>query len=315
MEFVETCKNAGLLGKATLYIVDDFSTDGTVSLLEELQRQRSGIDLRIIRAPTNFGNQGAMFHGLRRVEIGPEDVLITFDSDGEDDVAQIPSVLDLGAKNPGKIVLIERGRRTESVLFKLLFACYKMLFRFLTRQTVVPNNFLLIPGLLVPVIQRSPLAAVHFAYAILKLGPRYVATVRARRPRYGGRSSQNMFMLVSHGLVGIMLFYEVVVAKIFMLLFLFGTSAACVVALALAVPPDKVVVYRALGAVATGAGAGVLALLALLLSAALALLFKLAIFVLVENTVEQPRAPKPRAEGASLVSDAAPRERRDREAS
>src|SRR5262249_6898948 len=147
--------------------------------------------------------------------------------------AEIPSIIEMGAQNPGKVVLIERGRRKESPLFKLFFASYKTLFRFFARQTVVPNNFLLIPGALVPAIQASPLTAVHFAYAILKLRPKYVSTVRDRRARYGGSSSQNMFMLVSHGLVGLMLFYEVVVSKIFMLLFLFGGLGALMIGAAL----------------------------------------------------------------------------------
>ena len=74
----------------------------------------AGIDVRVIRAPTNFGNQGAMFFGLRRLDVGPDDILITFDCDGEDDVAAIPSILELSALNPGKMVLIER-RASEGI--------------------------------------------------------------------------------------------------------------------------------------------------------------------------------------------------------
>jgi hypothetical protein len=239
------------------------------------------------------------------LDVGPDDILITFDCDGEDDVAAIPSILELGALNPGKVVLIERGRRKESALFKVFFASYKLMFRFFARQTIIPNNFLLIPGALVPAVQASPLAAVHFAYAILKLRPRYVATTRDRRARYGGSSSQNVFMLVTHGLVGLMLFYEVVVAKIFMLLFLFGGFGASIVGLAALLPADRGATQRALIWSAIVAGLTVVGLFSLLLSAALVLIFKLAAFTLVRTVVERPVEATPQSStGAGAQSGA-----------
>jgi len=311
-EFVGMAGTAGLLGRSVLYIVDDFSTDGTMALLEEMQTESSGVDLRIIRAPTNLGNQGAMFHGLRRVDIEAQDMLITFDSDGEDDVNQMPSILEMGRRNPGKAVLIERGRRRESLLFKLFFATYKLIFRYFTRQTVVPNNFMLLPGALVPVVQRSPLAAVHLAYAILKLRPPYVATVCDRRSRYGGTSSQNIFMLVSHGLVGLMLFFEVVVAKIFVLLFAFGLFTASIIVLAVAIPAEEVVAHNLLLSTAIAAAAGAIGLIGLLLSAALALMFKLMSFMLAEFAVDRQEGLTRQLEGAASARHDARRERVDR---
>lgn len=315
LEFVETLRKAGIAEKSRLYVVDDLSTDRSVAILEEFGQSDAGVDVRVIRAPTNFGNQGAMFFGLRRLEIGRDDILITFDCDGEDDVAEIPSILELGARNPGKVVLIERGRRKESLLFKVFFASYKLLFRFFARQTIIPNNFLLIPGAVVAAIQSSPLAAVHFAYAILKLRPQYVSTTRNRRARYGGQSSQNIFMLVSHGLVGLMLFYEVVVAKIFMLLFLFGGFAASVVGIAVVVPANQEAVQRTLIWSAIAAGIIVLGLFGLLLSAALALIFKLAAFTLVRTAVGQPLESTPRSSIVAEERSGAPGEGLDRGAS
>lgn len=287
-EFLHMVRTAGIADRTRLYVVDDLSTDRTTDILEEFGRSGAGIDVRVIRAPTNLGNQGAMFFGLRHLEVDANDVLITFDCDGEDDVAQIPSIIELGARNPGKMVMIERGHRREPFLFKVSFACYKLLFRFFTRQKIVPNNFLLIPGGLVSTLQCSPLAAVHFAYAILKLRPEYVSTVRDRRRRYGGQTSQNAFMLVSHGLVGLMLFFEVVVAKIFMLLFLFGGFGIGVVVLAVLFPADWLAAQRTLIWCAIAAGIVAVGLFGLLLSASLAFIFKLTAFTLAQNNAALP---------------------------
>lgn len=273
-EFGDMIQRTGLAGRATLFVVDDLSFDRTRELLARAAASTSAFRIEVLHAPTNLGNQGAMFLGLQRVDVGPDDVLVTLDSDGEDDVRELPSIIAEGERTPGAVVLIERGSRTESIVFKLCFATYKAMFRLLTRRRVVPNNFMLIPGAYVPAFRRSPLGAVHFAYALYKLSPPHVAVVRDRRARYGGQTSQNLFMLVSHGLVGLMVFYEVVVAKLFMLLALFCGSAAALVALGLAAPPDRPPSQRALAWAAIGLCCGAIAALSLLVSAALALAFK-----------------------------------------
>jgi glycosyltransferase involved in cell wall biosynthesis len=283
-EFGEVVTSAGIVDHCVLYVVDDLSIDRTVELLER-HRATSSFSLEIIRAPTNFGNQGALFHGLSLIDVKPDDVLITFDCDGEDDVEQIPSIIELSAANPGKVVLIERGRRSESLTFRIAFGCYKLLFRYLTRQKVIPNNFMLVPGPYVPVVQKSPLAAVHFAYAILKTRFPSVVTQRDRRARYGGKSSQNLFMVASHGLVGLMVFYEIVIAELLFLLMLMGFFSLGVTAAALTVGRDLALQRILLWVSVATAGMGV-GFFCLLLASALALIFKLTVFTLSRVAVD-----------------------------
>jgi polyisoprenyl-phosphate glycosyltransferase len=311
-DFSVMVASAGIAGRTVLYVVDDLSTDRTREMLHRHGDATDGFSLRTIHAPTNFGNQGAMFYGLGRLDIDDDDVLITFDSDGEDDVREIPSILQIGANSAGSMVLIERGRRTESLRFKFFFAGYKLLFRMLTRQRVVPNNFMLLPGKYVQVVRQSPLAAVHLAYGILKLGAPRVIVTRDRRARYGGRSSQNLFMLVSHGMVGLMVFYEVVIAKLFLLLFAFGIFALSIVGLAVMLPATSVGAQRTLIWIAIASSINAVGFLSLLLSAALALVFKLAVFTLSQAHGERLAAQTPRTAGASQEQSVVPDEIGDR---
>jgi hypothetical protein len=311
-EFTEMVGVAGIAEKTTLYVVDDLSTDRSREILERYSRESTSVKLRAITVPTNFGNQGAMFYGLGRIEVRPDDVLITFDCDGEDDVREIPSILELGTTHPGQVVLIERGQRAEPLSFKVFFASYKVLFRLLTRQRVVPNNFMLIPARFVPVIQRSPLAAVHLAYAILKLNPPRVVTTRDRRPRYGGKTSQNLFMLVSHGMVGLMVFYEIVIAKLFLLLFVCGGLALAIVGAAMVVPASDLAAEHVLVWTAIGSGIAAVAQFSLLLSAALALVFKLLVFTLGRASGEQREGQTLPKGGAPVEPGTAPSETADK---
>lgn len=314
-EFLAMVHKAGIAGKAILHIVDDLSVDRSPEMLDKHRIAAAGVvDVRIIRAPTNLGNQAALFYGLRHLDIAPDDVLITFDCDGEDDVHEIPSLLELGRQNPGKLVLVERGRRQESLAFRVSFLCYKALYRFLTRHSVIPNNFMLIPAPLVPVIRRSPLGPAHFAYAILKLGFPSVKTRRDRRRRYGGSSSQNLFSLASHGLVGLMVFYENVIAKLLVLLLGFGVSALAVIGLALAVR-DDVPAQRTLLWVAVAFAGVVVGLFGVLLSSGLALLLKLAAFNTSQTNAEAQPTPRLPSASVGAVRSAVPGGKVDKEAS
>jgi len=285
-EFRETLAAAGIAGESTLYVIDDLSTDGSVDVLERHKGRLGGAKLEILKAPTNLGNQGALFYALRRLPISPQDLLVTFDCDGEDDVREIPSIVAFSRENPDRVVLIERGARSESLVFRAAFRTYKVLFRFLTRQSVIPNNFLVIPGRFVPFIRRTPLAAVHFAYAILRTKFPFATTRRDRRTRYGGKSSQNLFMVASHGLVGLMVFYETVIAKLLVLLTGLGVFSLAVVAAALAVPVTSVAAQRVLLWVAGATATMGASFFSLLLAAALALIFKLSVFTLSQAAVE-----------------------------
>jgi glycosyltransferase involved in cell wall biosynthesis len=302
-EFAQMVRAADIGGKTVLYVVDDLSTDASPELIEAHAAVAEGYRVELIRAPTNLGNQGALFYGIGRISIEPDDVLITFDCDGEDDVREIPSILALGRENPGKLVLIERGRRRESLAFRVSFVCYKVLYRFLTRQTVIPNNFLLIPGRYVPIIRRSPLAAAHFAYGILRTKFPAVMTQRDRRTRYGGRSSQSLFMLASHGLVGLMVFYETVIAKLLLVVVQLGLFGLAVVAAAL-IPVLSLSAQRILlwlSMVALGMGVG---FFGLLMASALALIFKMGVFSLSRAVVEGQ--PAERRDDATAVGSQKP---------
>ena len=152
------------------------------------------------------------------------------------------------------------------------------------------------------------MAAVHFAYAILKNRFPSVATERDRRSRYGGHSSQNLFMVASHGLVGLMVFYETVIAKLLLLLAALGLLSLVVVGVAVVVPNDLVAQRTLLwvSLVIAGMGAG---FFSLMLASALALIFKMVVFSLSQVGVEQLATPTLPLSNGIAAPDIAPNER------
>lgn len=270
-EFVEMTRQAGITDRAVLHLVDDFSTDDSRAVVERFRSTENACEINIISVPTNLGNQGAMFYGLSQADCDAEDVLVTLDCDGEDDVGEARSIIELGRQHPEKVIFIERGRRSDSTAFKIFFFLYRFLFRVLTDRRVVANNFMLIPGRYVATLRRSPLVAVHLANGVLRLNLPSLVVSRDRRPRYGGKTTQNLFMLMTHGLVGIMLFYEVVVAKVMALVLALAAIQTAVVVLRLMSPAERALLLLA------GTGASITAI-AFLVCATTALVLKLAAY-------------------------------------
>lgn len=214
-ELHQVLKDAGLLGRVRLVIVNDASTDGTAEVLTREAFSRPDIALEVLTLESNRGNQAAMAWGLRRIlpRLGKAH-LLTFDADGEDDITQLPRLAKMLDEDPSRIVFVYRDGRSESLLIRLFYLAYKVIYRLLAGQRIIPCNMMAIPGAFAPAIAGSPLLPLHFSYPPLRLGLPYHSMGVARRHRYGGRSSQNLGMLIQHGLIGLTIFYEQLVSKL-----------------------------------------------------------------------------------------------------
>jgi glycosyltransferase involved in cell wall biosynthesis len=76
-----------------MIFVDDGSTDGSFSVLEQLHRKDPRV--KVIRFRRNFGKSAALSVGFREVT---GDFVVTMDADLQDDPAEIPSLLDMLAQ-------------------------------------------------------------------------------------------------------------------------------------------------------------------------------------------------------------------------
>lgn len=76
-----------------MIFVDDGSTDGSFSVLEELHKKDPRV--KVIRFRRNFGKSAALSVGFREAN---GEFIITMDADLQDDPAEIPSLLDMLAQ-------------------------------------------------------------------------------------------------------------------------------------------------------------------------------------------------------------------------
>jgi hypothetical protein len=175
---------------------------------------------------TNLGHQRAIAIGIAHLAaVGPVGDVIVMDSDGEDDPADVPRLIAAAdALAEPQLVLALRAKRSETMLFRIFYTMYMVLFRLLTGTGIRFGNFGFIPAAFLPRLARMPEVWNHYAGSVVKsrLPRTSIATTRASR--LDGSSSMNFVGLVLHGLSAISVFNDVVGVRLLCIALGFATT-------------------------------------------------------------------------------------------
>jgi hypothetical protein len=172
--------------------------------------------LRILSLRRNLGHQRALAVGLAFVHAQmPCAAVVVMDADGEDDPADVPRlVAELRGRNDQEIVFAQRIRRSEGIVFTLLYRLYRTVHRMLTGISVQVGNFSVVPfGLLDRLVVVSDLWN-HYAAAVFQSRLPYRMVPTQRGERLSGQSSMDLVSLVGHGLSAIAVFADRVGVRI-----------------------------------------------------------------------------------------------------
>lgn len=197
---------------AVVLIVDDGSTiplDDTISKDWQFSALRR---VDVLTLKRNVGHQRAISLGLAYVEANlPCEAVVLMDGDGEDSPRDVPKLLArCRAEANQKIVFAERTRRSESFVFCVFYALYRIVHRVLTGQSVRVGNFSVIPCCRLRSLVVVPELWSHYAAAVFTSRLPYCSVPTVRAKRLDGASSMNFVGLVTHGLTAISVFSEVV---------------------------------------------------------------------------------------------------------
>ena len=203
-----------------IVMVDDASTDDTLSRLRDLKPIGDRVGIEVLSLHYNMGHQEAIYQGLLRArEIGAERIVV-MDSDGEDDPQAIPAMLAAAERG---IVLVNRGRRSESLRFKLGYWLYKRMFRMVTRKRISFGNYSMIDGSMLDVaIDRG---FVHYAAFLSRQRAATAHVTFDRRARLDGRSKMSFRSLSIHAFRSLIEYSEDVLALFLKAFFLLAVLA------------------------------------------------------------------------------------------
>lgn len=206
-------------------VVDDSAgTDPELARLHDLD------DLEVVTAPFNLGHQRAIVHGLRLLadRVADEDVIVTMDSDGEDDPADVPRLLDALVSDDAALALARRTQRSESLLFRVMYTVFRVVFRSLTGTTVRSGNFAVQRGDSLRATIGHPAFDLCYSSTLLALRRPTSMVPCARGARFAGQSRMNAQSLIAHGVRMLLPFAERIAVRAMVLA---GVSATLLVGL------------------------------------------------------------------------------------
>jgi glycosyltransferase involved in cell wall biosynthesis len=230
---------------AAAILVDDGSSIGPGA--EFLCGGLKGIStVEILRLRRNLGHQRAIAVGLTYIyeQRRCESVLV-MDADGEDKPEDgLRLLAKLNEEQGRRIVFAARTRRSESLLFRVLYRLYCLLHLLLTGIRVSVGNFSAVPFGQLARLTVSPEIWSHYAAAVFHSRIGYTTIPTERGHRVKGQSRMNFVALVTHGLKAISVYSDIVGVRLLILacaimaLVLAGIVAMVAVGLAgnLAVP-------------------------------------------------------------------------------
>lgn len=189
-------------GPHELVLVDDGSSDGTRSLIEDAARNHPGIVA--VSLSRNFGHQAALSAALDHAS---GDVVVLADGDLQDPPEEIPRFLEAHARGYD-VVYAQRERRKEPLWLRF---CYWAYYRLLARMArpalpVDAGDFSLLSRRVVEEIRRAPERQRYLRGLRAWAGFRQLALPVERGGRHAGASKYSFGRLVELGLDGIFSF-------------------------------------------------------------------------------------------------------------
>jgi glycosyltransferase involved in cell wall biosynthesis len=197
-------------------VVDDASSDDTPDLLKKFSFACSHLHYRPIRLRFNLGHQMAIQQGLAFACTLDVENIVVMDSDGEDDPAALPELI---SKRGYDIVNVTRGRRSETLGFRLGYSIYKGLFRFVTGKEMNFGNYCMVSKNVAQIAVHK--SYVHFPAFLLKQKLSRFSIKVDRAPRIDGKSKMNTAGLIYHAFKSLVEFSEdllMIFLKLFVLI-------------------------------------------------------------------------------------------------
>lgn len=196
----------------TVVAVNDGST---LAAPEELEVSLKTIEsVRILDLAVNLGHQRAIAVGLAYVNRLDADCTVVMDSDGEDKPSDVAALLRHFREDPEHVHVVQRGRRSEPVLFRISYFCYRFLFRLATGLRLTHGNFCLLPTQSVIAILHSSSTWNNLAASIVRAKLPYRTHTMDRGVRYEGNSKMSFTSLLLHGLGAISVYLDILSARL-----------------------------------------------------------------------------------------------------
>ncbi len=195
-------------------VVDDGSN---VLPLKSNFFEQFNVSYTLISLVRNTGPQRAISVGIHYIKHHFNfQRLVVMDSDGEDSPGNLPSLLGMseGLGRDYDVIVVSRLSRHNSLRFKVLYNCYKALFRFLTGKSMDFGHFCVLSNEAVNRLVHYPQLWLHLGSTFYISRLRMFVIALPRNKRNFGNSKLSLVSLVNHGLRSLVALSERVIPRV-----------------------------------------------------------------------------------------------------
>ena len=211
--------------EVSVIIINDASTEKKSSLEKNYKKIKS---VKILNMKKNQVHQRCIATGLMYVSQNEDfDYVIVMDADGEDRPEELNDFLKKSHENPNKTITGNRFKRSEGIIFRVLYEIHKLLTLLFAGKLIKFGNFTCLPKDHVEqLIKKSYLWNSYSSSVVKTINDRtYIPSIRGTR--YVLPSKMNFSALVYHSLTIISVFKKTVIIRsaAFLLVYLFLISS------------------------------------------------------------------------------------------
>lgn len=201
--------------RLSVLFVDDGSSAAEAALLPGPTPAVPRVDVLHLRR--TLGHQRAIAVGLASLAAGARpDFTVVMDGDGEDEPATLGPLLEAALAGDGHTaVFARRLKRQDGLGFLAGYHAFRLVHLTLVGRDVRVGNFSVLP---LPVLDRVVgISGIwsHYAAAVLHARIPVVLVPTSRGRRLAGRSKMNLPALVAHGICGLSVWSDAIVARLF----------------------------------------------------------------------------------------------------
>ena len=207
--------------EVSVILVNDASTE-----------KRSGLNInfkkiklvKILNMKENRVHQRCIAAGLKYICKNENfDRVIVMDGDGEDRPEELNDFFKKAQENPNMTITGNRFKRSEGILFKILYEVHKLLTLIFTGKLIKFGNFTCLPRVHVEQLIQKPYSWNSYSSSVVRTIKDRTFISSTRGSRYVLPSKMNFFALVFHSLAIISVFRNLVIIRsaIFILVYLF----------------------------------------------------------------------------------------------
>ncbi len=203
----------------SVIIVNDASTEERPVITSNYKKIKL---VKILNMKKNTVHQRCIAAGLKYI-CKNEDFnhVIVMDADGEDRPVELNDFYKKTLKEPNKTITGNRFKRSEGIVFRVLYEVHKILTFILTGKLIKFGNFTCLPKEHVEQLIKKPYLWNSYSSSVIATIKNRESISSIRGFRYVLPSKMNFTALVFHSLAIISVFRNLVIARSFVFVFLY----------------------------------------------------------------------------------------------